>query len=186
METLTKVTKDMVISDVVRNYPQSVDIMLRHGLHCFGCGVSLYETIEQGALGHGMPEEQLDALVEDLNHLAENHPEKTEDRSFIVTERAALKAKEFMQKDGKEGWGLRVGVVPGGCSGLTYLMDFEQEKAEDDMVFEAQGVKFFVNSMDLEHLGGSTLDYIETLQGSGFKISNPNVRSTCGCGKSFR
>ncbi len=183
---MMKVTKDMLIADVVRTYPQSVDIMLKHGLHCFGCGVSLYETIEQGTLGHGMSEEQLNALVEDLNNNLEQHEITTESKDFTVTEKAASKVKEFLRLENKEGWGLRVGVMPGGCSGLTYLMDFAQEKEEDDIVIEAGNVKFFVNKNDLEHLGGATLDYVETLQAAGFKIDNPNVHSTCGCGKSFR
>lgn len=189
METIMKVTKDMLIADVVRKYPSSVEIMLKHGLHCFGCGVSLYETIEQGTLGHGMSDEQMNALIDDLNKDIEDEiPEgaEAEQSEFTITSKAATKVKEFLRLEGKEGWGLRVGVIPGGCSGLTYLMDFQENAEQDDLVFDVEGVKFFVSKEDMEHLGGSTLDYIETLHAAGFKIDNPNVHSTCGCGKSFR
>ncbi|MBI4018502.1 MAG: iron-sulfur cluster assembly accessory protein [Candidatus Aenigmarchaeota archaeon] len=187
METITKITKDMMIADLVRKHPQSVDVMLKHGLHCFGCGVSLYETIEQGTLGHGMSEEQLNAILEDLNNMEpEEGRHQNAEEGFAVTEKAAAKAREFMQRDGKQEWGLRVGVSPGGCSGFTYVLDFEQGGTGEDMVFVQHGIKFFISKADMEHLGGSTLDYLETLQGAGFKIHNPNVKTSCGCGKSFR
>ena len=185
METIQKISKDMLIAEVVKKYPDSVEIMLKHGLHCFGCGVSLYETLEQGITGHGMSQEQLTALLDDLNSNIHDHSSEAKG-DFTVTEKAAVKVKEFLQREGKEGWGLRVGVIPGGCSGLTYLMDYEQESGEDDNVLEVEGVRFFVSRDDLEHLGGAKLDYVETLQASGFKIDNPNVKSSCGCGKSFR
>ena len=75
-------------------------------------------------------------------------------------------------------------VVRGGCAGYTYNMDFEKSKSGDDMVFEEHGLKIFVTPKSMEFLNGTQIDYTEGLQGAGFKLNNPNVKSSCGCGKS--
>ncbi|MBI4459012.1 MAG: iron-sulfur cluster assembly accessory protein [Acidobacteria bacterium] len=84
--------------------------------------------------------------------------------------------------------GLRIGVVGGGCSGFSYSMMFEENRQDElgmDKVFEFDGLKVFVDQASLLYLDNTEIDYIETLEGSGFKFSNPNVKSTCGCGSSF-
>ena len=82
------------------------------------------------------------------------------------------------------GYGLRLRVVGGGCSGFAYDLYFDQV-TEMDRTFDSHGVKLVVDQMSLQYLAGTTVDYVEGLQGAGFKFGNPNVKSTCGCGSSF-
>jgi iron-sulfur cluster assembly accessory protein len=101
------------------------------------------------------------------------------------TAKAVEMVKDAIQREGLAGWGIRVGVVGGGCSGFQYSMDFEQESKDGDMTFEQDGIRLFVDPMSSMYLQGVTVDYVVGLQGAGFKFTNPNARSTCGCGASF-
>lgn len=101
-----------------------------------------------------------------------------------LTEKAASKVKILLEKENKKDYGLRVGVVPGGCSGYMYDIGLEKSPKENDIVMEDKGVKIFMNPVSVEFMKGSTIDYIESLQNSGFKINNPNVKTSCGCGHS--
>ncbi len=103
-----------------------------------------------------------------------------------ISDMAASKLKGLMEGEKKDPavWALRIGVQGGGCSGMTYFMDFDQAGA-DDKVFTAGGVRVVVDPKSILHLSGSVLDYSEGLMGSGFTIKNPNVKSSCGCGSSF-
>jgi len=102
-----------------------------------------------------------------------------------LTESAAEKIKELIEKEGNPDLGLRVRVVGGGCSGMQYQMGFEVEAREDDNVLEMLGVKVFVDEDSALYLEGVQVDYLDQIGASGFKITNPNAESTCGCGKSF-
>ena len=103
---------------------------------------------------------------------------------LTLTERAASKAKKLMEKEDKPGYGLRIGVVSGGCSGYMYDIALEKAPKKDDNVFEDKGIRIFVSPQSAEFMKGSEVDYLETLQHSGFKINNPNVKTSCGCGHS--
>ena len=81
--------------------------------------------------------------------------------------------------------GLRVGVMPGGCSGFKYALNIEDAAAEDDQVIESAGVRLFVDSFSAQYLNGVTIDYMVTMQSSGFTFDNPNATGGCGCGSSF-
>jgi iron-sulfur cluster assembly accessory protein len=110
---------------------------------------------------------------------------KLESGKVMLTDFAIQKVLEIMKSSGKEGWGLRIGVKHGGCSGYSYAMDFEQAPVEGDSVFEHADLKYFVDAKSMEMLNNCTVDYVESLQGAGFKIDNPNAKKECGCGKSF-
>ncbi|MBI4245207.1 MAG: iron-sulfur cluster assembly accessory protein [Planctomycetes bacterium] len=105
---------------------------------------------------------------------------------FEVTQLAADKIKYLAEQQGKKGYGLRIQVVRGGCSGYMYNMDFEKAKNDDDVIVEQHDVRLFVDKESAKMLNDVTVDYIESLQGAGFKISNPNETASCGCGKSFK
>jgi iron-sulfur cluster assembly protein len=101
-----------------------------------------------------------------------------------LTDRAADRIKELIAADNREGQGLRVKVVGGGCSGLQYKVDFDVPKATDK-IFERDGAKLLVDMKSLLYLTGTELDYKDELMQSGFVFQNPNVKKSCGCGASF-
>lgn len=109
--------------------------------------------------------------------------------SITLTSGAVNKVKEIMEQQDPAPAGLRVGVMGGGCSGFSYAMTFESngngDEAGMDKVFQFGGLKVFVDQASLLYLDSTEIDYVETLEGSGFKFNNPNVKSTCGCGSSF-
>jgi iron-sulfur cluster assembly accessory protein len=102
-----------------------------------------------------------------------------------LTPNAIAKVKEIMAQQNPTPAGLRVGVVGGGCSGFSYSMSFENAAGMMDKVYDFDGLKVFVDATSLMYLKGAIVDYLETLEGAGFKFENPNVKSTCGCGSSF-
>lgn len=110
---------------------------------------------------------------------------QTKTTPIILTASAIAKVKEIMAQQNPVPAGLRVGVVGGGCSGFSYSMQFESASGMMDKVFEMDGLKVFVDATSLMYLNSCTVDYVETLEGAGFKFDNPNVKSTCGCGSSF-
>jgi iron-sulfur cluster assembly accessory protein len=104
---------------------------------------------------------------------------------ITLTAKAVEMVKDAMQREGLTGYGIRVGVQGGGCSGFQYSMDFEQAAKEGDITLQQDGINLFVDSMSSMYLQGCTVDYVVGLQGAGFKFNNPNAKSTCGCGSSF-
>jgi iron-sulfur cluster assembly protein len=103
-----------------------------------------------------------------------------------VTESAAQQIKRLLDAEGKtETHGLRMKVVGGGCSGLQYQLAFDEQERENDNVVSASGVKLLIDEKSALYLMGTTLDFVDSLMESGFKIQNPNAKSTCGCGQSF-
>ena len=102
-----------------------------------------------------------------------------------LTDNATSKVKEIMTQQNPAPSALRVAVVGGGCSGFSYHMAFDNQENPADNVYQFDGVKVLVDQMSKMYLDGVQIDYIETLEGAGFKFNNPNVKSTCGCGSSF-
>jgi iron-sulfur cluster insertion protein len=102
-----------------------------------------------------------------------------------LTETAAKKVSELMARDERSGFGLRVKVVGGGCAGLQYQLMFDNQVGDLDQEEASYGVRVMIDSKSAVYLVGTTVDYVDDLNGSGFKINNPNATSTCGCGESF-
>ena len=124
--------------------------------------------------------------------MAMTETSKTETQIFSITPNAASKVTELLDKEtsaspeehqGKE-YALRVAVQPGGCAGLRYALYFDDRKLEDDHVTSLHGVEIRVDKMSAPYLRGATIDYLDTLQQSGFTIDNPNAKGTCACGDS--
>lgn len=107
------------------------------------------------------------------------------DLNIKVSDNAVNQIKKLMAVEGKEHAGLRVGVKSGGCSGLSYTMEFVDEPLANDHVIEFDGVKLFIDIFSAMYLNGSELDFSDGLNGSGFNWHNPNAQRTCGCGQSF-
>ncbi|MGH2927623.1 MAG: HesB/IscA family protein [Solirubrobacteraceae bacterium] len=106
---------------------------------------------------------------------------------ITLTDRGAEKVREFLsaQETVAETAGLRVGVRGGGCSGFQYALAFDEQRG-GDAVFEDKGIRLLVDNPSLPYVEGSTIDFVDGLQGAGFKVENPNVTAACGCGSSFR
>jgi iron-sulfur cluster assembly accessory protein len=108
--------------------------------------------------------------------------------AVILTPVASTEVKRFMEQEGvtEVQGGLRVSVQPGGCSGFRYGLLIEEQAAEDDLVLDAEGgVRMFVDPFSAQYLNGVTIDYVSSMQGSGFTFKNPNATGGCGCGSSF-
>jgi len=104
----------------------------------------------------------------------------------LLTPLAATEVRRYIDEQGAAASaGLRVGVLPGGCSGFQYGLNIEDEPGDDDMTFESQGIRLFVDPFSLQYLQGTEIDYVSTFQGSGFTFNNPNATGGCGCGSSF-
>lgn len=115
-----------------------------------------------------------------------NRDFNTKDKHMItVTEAAKNEANHLMSQEGKDGYFIRVGVKGGGCSGLMYELDFDNELKDGDQVFEDNDVKVVVDKKSYLYLIGTTLDFSGGLNGKGFVFVNPNADRTCGCGESF-
>ena len=111
--------------------------------------------------------------------------EELETSMVQLTEKAVGKVREILDSQEPKPAGLRIAVVGGGCSGFSYSMAFENQPNMLDKTYSFAGLKVFVDQASLLYLDGAEVDYVETLEGAGFKFSNPQVKSTCGCGSSF-
>ena len=105
--------------------------------------------------------------------------------TISLTPAAVLAIKELLAKRDLEDYALRVYVSGGGCSGLQYGMALDNNIRDDDVTCESGGVKAIVDEVSIQYLRGATIDFVDDLMGSGFKIDNPNAAAACGCGSSF-
>lgn len=106
-------------------------------------------------------------------------------REVHLTESAAKRINALKAMEGREGLMLRLAVSGGGCSGFSYGFSLDDQRREDDHLFEDHGVALVIDDTSLDLLAGSTVDYVEELIGASFTVKNPNASSTCGCGSSF-
>ncbi len=117
---------------------------------------------------------------------AEAVPVPPEEVPVALTAKAVEMVKITRQQEGlDEAHGLRVAVRGGGCSGFEYALDFDNEARPNDVVYEQDGLKVYVDGLSARYLRGTQIDYVMGMAGAGFKFSNPNAKGTCGCGSSF-
>lgn len=183
--TVEKVSREMTIEEIFSSFPHKSQRLAQEitnaGLHCVGCQAATWETLEAGMLGHGFSEEAIDKLVDKLNEIL---AEKMDLNTIALTKKAAEKYRQILKEEGKEGWGLRFGDKAAGCSGFEYVLDYSEKAKGDDQTFHSHGVQIHVNEKMVDRLLGSEIDFVDGLNGSGFKVTNPNVKGSCGCGKS--
>ncbi len=179
------ITPEMTIAEVFSKFPHKsqrlAQAMTNAGLQCAGCQAATWETLEAGVLGHGKSEKELKDLLERLNAIL---AEEIDVNTISLTPRAAKKFTEIAEEEGKKGYALRFGDSAGGCGGFEYILDFSEAAEPDDAVFSSHGLEIHVKKGMLKRLLGSVIDYVDGLYGAGFKVSNPNVTSSCGCGQS--
>lgn len=180
-----QITREMTIEDIFKQFPSKsqklAQEMTNAGLHCVGCSASTWETIETGMYGHGYSDEEIDRLLGQLNEIL---AEKEDLTNITLTDRAAKKFLDILADEGKKGWGLRFGERAAGCSGFEYFLDYSEKPKAGDVIFESQGIQLHIQQKSVERLMGCVIDYTDGLQGAGFKITNPNVKASCGCGNS--
>lgn len=179
------ISRDMTIEAILTQFPHKAQRISHEitsaGLHCVGCHAATWETLEAGMLGHGMSEDSVERLVKKLNVIL---AEESDPNTISITPRAAKKFLEILKEEGKEGWGMRFDERMAGCSGFEYVLDYSEKANEDDEIFESHGIQLHVTKKTVARKLGTEIDYVDGLQGSGFKISNPNQKSSCGCGSS--
>lgn len=184
-KTTLPIHQDMTIEEILSSFPQKAQKLAQAlqnaGLQCVGCNAATWETLEMGVLGHGMTPKDLEGLVQLLNAILS---ESVDLSTISMTEKAAQKYKAILASEKKEGFGMRFMEKAGGCSGFEYTLDFSEKALEDDQTFLSNGIEIHVPKSFVDRLLGSEIDYIDGLQGAGFKISNPNVKSSCSCGTS--
>jgi iron-sulfur cluster insertion protein len=193
--------RDMTIGDVLQKWPAAAPILTEKGIHCVGCDVSAFETIEEGFRSHGMTEEQIDQTLADVNQklaLALKEGPKQGEKmcgsepkgpaTLHIADEAATKVLGIMEKEGKDPKEtvLRIAVLPGGCAGFKYDFSFAKfEKNSDDVLIEKNGLNVLIDEQSLDFVNGSTVEYTDGLHGAGFVVTNPQAKGGCGCGKSF-
>src|SRR3989338_8493593 len=170
------ITADMTNGEVVAEYPSLAEVLTAEGVHCVGCGASYSETIQEGLMGHGLSEQEVEAVVERLN--AAIPKEEGSAGQLVVTEKAAKKLKEFLAHQKKNGHGLRITIVKGGCAGYSYDFSIEPAAKNGDIQIEVDGVNFFIDGAALPLLKGARIDYVDSLTGAGFRITNPNAQKS--------
>ncbi|MCB1136703.1 MAG: iron-sulfur cluster assembly accessory protein, partial [Chlamydiia bacterium] len=110
--------------------------------------------------------------------------EKQDLSTISLTPRAARKFLAILAEEGKQGWGMRLDEKAAGCSGFEFVLDYSEKAKDGDVVIESQGIEIHVRSEIEQRMRGTEVDFIDGLNGSGFKESNPNVKASCGCGSS--
>ena len=180
-----RISRDMTIDDIFTYHPEKgqrlAQEMTNAGLQCVGCQAATWETLEVGMLGHGFDDEAIDKLISRLNEIIDEEIDPT---TITLTKRAAKRFKSILEQDAKQGWALRFADKPGGCGGFEYVLDFSKKASKDDTIFTSHGVNIHVKTKMLSRLLGCEIDYLEGLMGSGFKVTNPNVKGSCSCGNS--
>lgn len=183
--TPTVITRHMTIEEILGLFPYKAQRLSQEitqaGLQCIGCHAAVWETLEAGMYSHGKSEEEINRLVDRLNALLQ---EPNDLSNIRLTARAASKFLDILVEEKKVGWGMRFSEEMAGCNGFEYVLDFSEAAQPDDVIFASHGVEVHIKQSMLPRLLGSEIDYVEGLRGAGFKISNPNVRSSCGCGSS--
>lgn len=184
-EATARIHAQMTIEEILSLFPHKAQKltqeMAKVGLNCVGCQGASVETLEVGMKSHGMGDELVQEFVQRLNALLDAPVDLS---TITLTARAAAKFKSILEEEGKVGWGMRFSERLAGCSGFEYVLEFSEKKEDDDIEIVWHGVALHVNREMYPNLVGAEIDYADGLQGSGFKISNPNVKSSCGCGSS--
>lgn len=190
-QSAPQITEDTLIGDVVEQHPELIETLLNYGVHCVGCHASPYEPIGEGLRAHGLSDEEVEDAVMSLNRALKEHQKmkekevsKTVKAAITLSDLAATKVKEACVAAKKKA--LRIGIVPGGCSGFQYLFSLTDTAEKNDLVVEKNNAVVYLDTYSAEKLDGAQIDYHDALTGAGFKIKNPNATGGCGCGSSFK
>lgn len=182
-------SKGTTVGDMQLTFPQAAAVMQRYGFKAMGCSVAPTETIEKSALVQGLDQQAIEKMISDVNELIKKNPVPeavAKGTPIALTELAAKHVHQIMEGEGKQGWCLKVGATPGGCSGFQYEMEFVEKASDNDVIVDSQGIKVLFEKKAENVLRGITIDFREALNGAGFVMQNPNATASCGCGSSFQ
>lgn len=160
---MTKITEDMTIADINKNYPQTKKIFLEYGLFCVGCVASSAETLKQGMIGHGFDETILKEITEKLNIEADK-PIETFEKNFEITNRAVIKLEEIKNTNNIQEKYLRIKSE----SIENYDFEFTNIKTDNDIIFFKNDLKIIIDKISFKNLQNIKLDYIKTEKNEGF------------------
>ncbi len=184
-----QVTKEMTIGEIVSSNPEAIEPLSNAGVQCAGCGTRFDLTLENALSEKGLSSEKIEKVLHQINSTIleirkDLDLDSSAPKTIYISSRAAEKVSGLMKKqiDAKA---LRFAALPGGCSGFSYSLGFEEKPSSNDLVVTEKGITFFIDKNMLPMLNGSRIDFVDSIQGSGFKINNPNAKATCGCGQSF-
>ena len=152
------VTRYWTVAEIVMQYPQSTEVMVEYGLHCFGCHIGAIESLEEGCIGHGFSEEDITSLVGDINDAIANIPARPQ--TLVVTKDAALGIQEIAKKEEVDGQNLSVQANKDG----SFFMEFREKAEEGGMEFSNDSVpeiKVWASILTLQRIGGSKIDVRE-------------------------
>ncbi len=164
-------TGQETIAEILEKMPEAQDIFITHGLQCAGCYLGAYETLEQGAAGHGFSSEEIKNVLTDLNECAKelkimNVPAKDPE----LTDKAVEKIHEFQAAQEKIGFGFKIDVLKSGGE-FNYFLDFLEAPEPRDKTIKSKGIKMFIAPESLRLLQNCTIDFVSTDEGEGFKMS---------------
>src|SRR3990167_4192226 len=155
------ISKDSKIGEMVHEYPATAEVMLSYGLACVGCSVNLFESVEEGARIHGqMTDKEIDEMLLELNKVAKPARTFKLGDSFMITERALNRIKQVRTEEEKHNFGLEI-VVKEQEGDKNYDLEFKKQKTKVQQEYELRGVKFFIDPLSYDLVGGMKLDYVE-------------------------
>ena len=183
---MTLVTEETILGELMMKYPKAVEVLSKYGVPATGCSIPVSETLGWAVKKYvtaGQAEKMLEEINSAAATVAENR--KTLPDNVELTDASVKKIKEIILKETKKGFNLRVEVKPGGCAGMSYEFSLDDEIKNGDGIIEKDGLKVVIDNASMENLKGARIDYVESLQRSGFKVDNPNAHAVCSCGQSF-
>ncbi len=161
-----------IIGDILSLMPEAAEILSSHGVSCASCHINAYETLQDGILGHGYDQDDLNSVLADLNEcatdmgLTDTSIPKEDPK---LTEYAAEKVKEFQTSQEKDGWGFRVEVLDNSGDN-SYFLDFEEKPEKNDIIVESQSIKMYLAPDSFRLLQNKTINFVEKEGEEGFKI----------------
>lgn len=198
----TKITKYWPIHKILEELPDSVELMLEIGLHCFGCAANTEELLHEGMKIHGFTNEEIDDFVERLNLLFKDHQQaqikKPLESDFnlelihegnktyykiagLLIAESAYKALHELQTQPA----IQIRVEAGGCNGYSYIYEYQNTPQDDEQIYTlSEDLDIFMNDFTYDKLSDSVVEYESGLKGSGLTFKNPNVKDACHCGSS--
>ena len=185
-ESAELISKETTLGDIVKKFPAAMGILMNHGLPVGGCSSPYWASIEEVSKDLEMDLSMMNQIITESNNAVSKAREDLKDGQIVHFSSVAVKkVRQFMDAEKKTDSVLRISVVEGGCSGMSYHFAIQKAAEEGDAIIEKDKIKIALEKESVPYLQGSRIDYVESLHGSGFKVDNPNAKHTCACGESF-